>query len=93
MKKLDKRTGNIVESNNAFVTGTWAAQPDRYVDPIDAIDPFDITVNGVSLEDLKVAELEQFAEDNKIDLGGATRKADIIAAICAGYTPPDDIEE
>ena len=36
-----------------------------------------------ALEDLTVDQLRQYAEDHKIDLQGATRKADLILAIGA----------
>lgn len=40
-----------------------------------------VEVEAVALEDLTVADLKALAEKHDIDLGGATKKADIIAAI------------
>lgn len=49
-----------------------------------------------SLEDLTIAQLREFALENDIDLGEATKKADIIAAI-NGEAPaaeaPEETEE
>lgn len=36
-----------------------------------------------SLDTLTVAALTELAEDRKVDLGGATKKADIVAALVA----------
>lgn len=44
------------------------------------------------LDGMKVDELKAFADDLDIDLAGATKKADIIAAIEAGGAPEDDDE-
>ena len=94
MVKLDKRTGNIVKSDNAFVISTWEAAPERYVDPVNSIDEGGNGSVVEQLEKMKVSELIQYAEENGIDLGGATKKADMLAAIGAGLTPPDaDAEE
>jgi len=40
-----------------------------------------IVLEAASLEDLTVPELKDAAEKAKVDLGGATKKADIIAAL------------
>lgn len=37
--------------------------------------------NGIDFDQMTVAELRNYAEDNEIDLEGATRKDDIILAI------------
>ena len=47
---------------------------------------------GNGLDSLKVPELRQLAEDRNIDLGDATKKADIIAKIEAA-AGPDDVED
>ena len=39
---------------------------------------------------MTVPQLEQYAKDNNIDLGGATKKADIIKAIEAAQSEGDD---
>lgn len=38
----------------------------------------------------KVADLKAHAEENDIDLGEATKKEDIVAAITAASTPPSE---
>lgn len=38
----------------------------------------------------KVADLKAHAEENGIDLGDATKKEDIVAAITAASTPPSE---
>ena len=43
----------------------------------------DIKDEGVCLDNLTVEELKRFAADNDINIGKASRKADIIAAIVA----------
>ena len=43
----------------------------------------DIKDEGVCLDNLTVEELKRFAADNDINIGKASRKADIIAAIAA----------
>ncbi len=44
------------------------------------------------LEDLKVADLKAYAKDHDVDLDGATRKDDILAAIRAAEVPPTEPE-
>ena len=47
--------------------------------------------NGVTdISKMTVPQLEQYAKDNNIDLGGATRKADIIKAIEAAQSEGGD---
>lgn len=58
------------EAASAKATG-WFSRPEVVAD--------DEGEKG--LEDLTVNELKALAEDEKIDLGDATKKADIIAAI------------
>lgn len=41
----------------------------------------EVPEDGINLDDMTVAELKAFAEDNGIDIGKATKKADIIDAI------------
>lgn len=50
----------------------------------------EVPEDGVNLDDLTVAELKAFAEDNGIDIGKATKKADIIDAI---MNQPEDESE
>ena len=40
-------------------------------------------------DSMTVRDLRQYAADNNIDLGAATRKADVIAAIEAAAMPPE----
>lgn len=42
------------------------------------------------LEKRTAAELKKYAADNSIDLGEATKKEDILAAIAAAAAPPQD---
>jgi len=47
--------------------------------------------NGsADISKMTVPQLEQYAKDNNIDLGGATKKADIIKAIEAAQSEGDD---
>lgn len=46
-----------------------------------------------SIDNLKVPELKQFAADNGIDLGAATKKADILAIIQAAGNGGSDDED
>lgn len=41
----------------------------------------EVPEDGINLDDLTVAELKVFAEENGFDIGKATKKADIIDAI------------
>lgn len=55
----------------------------------------DVTVEPLEkaekpLEKRTVPELKKYAEDNSIDLGEATTKADILAAIAAAEADTDD---
>ena len=45
------------------------------------------------LSDLKVADLKAYAKDHEVDLDGATRKDDIIAAIRAAESSPTEPED
>lgn len=47
-------------------------------------------VPKVRLADLTVPKLRQYAAEQQIDLGDATRKDDIVAAIAAAETVPSD---
>ena len=50
----------------------------------------EVPEDGINLDDMTVAELKAFAEDNGIDIGKATKKADIIDAI---MNQPEDESE
>ncbi len=43
-----------------------------------------------SIDEMTVAELKQYAADNKIDLGNAAKKAEILAVIVAHETTGDE---
>ena len=61
------------------IGGYVSNEPDEIVS--DSEDGEPVEIEGVPLEDHTVAELKDLAEKDGIDLGGATKKADIIAAI------------
>lgn len=50
----------------------------------------EVPEDGINLDDLTVAELKVFAEENGFDIGKATKKADIIDAI---MNQPEDESE
>lgn len=64
-------------SASFLACGVGDEVPEGYDVPADADD------DDAGWESLTVAQLTEYAKDNEIDLGGATRKDDIIAAISA----------
>lgn len=53
----------------------------KYFDPSDSPKKPAQASEGKSLSDHTIAELKAMAEDEEIDLGGASKKDDIVAAI------------
>lgn len=64
---------NKAEAEALVATGYFALISEDTPDPLPDID--------VELEKMTIAQLQEFAKLNDIDLGGATRKDDILTAI------------
>nr|DAL17871.1 MAG TPA_asm: HeH/LEM domain [Caudoviricetes sp.] len=81
---IQNGTGIVVsvadEKDDRFASG-WKPYDDESAEGSDSID------------NLKVHELKQFAADNGIDLGAATKKADILAIIQAAGNGGSDDED
>lgn len=66
-----------------------------YTDNVRAIDWFkehkyEVEENAIpDFAEMTAKELQNYAADNGIDLGGATKKADIISKITEGKNPAD----
>lgn len=67
------KVGEIITGDLATV-----AVREKWAEPVGAEPPAE---DGPSLDDMTVDQLKAFAEEHKIDLGDATKKADIRAAI------------
>lgn len=74
---------NITQGGRgAYLNGLLVmAEPGQTIDADDFADEWFEEVGEADLTKMKVAELKSFAEQNGIDLGDATSKADIISAI------------
>jgi len=82
MSKFENLTTGVVVSVDD-------SKDDRFVEgwkPAGAPDP---RPAGAPDSSWKVADLKAHAEDNGIDLGDATKKEDIVAAITAASTPSE----
>jgi len=71
------------------------AVKEGYVVPLAVIDSYhgsgDVvqTEAPVPTDEWKNSEIKEWAEAHQVDLGDATKKADMLAAIAAGYPQPD----
>jgi hypothetical protein len=52
--------------------------------------PAGVLPDGVPDVSWKADDLKSYAASNGVDLGGATKKEDIVAAIAAASTPPSE---
>jgi len=75
---------NVLESyGETFVKNEWASVPETVARKLASHSHFEVqeAADPNDLNSLKVAELKAIAEDRGVDLGDATKKADIIAAL------------
>lgn len=91
--------GTYVDRKGLHQFGLMGAEVDVHVDDLERFDRFnvgpapepepepansaDVFPEGAPEESWKVDELKAFADANGVDLGDATRKADILAALNA----------
>lgn len=72
-----------------------SAVPEGYVVPLAVLEAYHGTGDvvqqdaAVPTDEWKNAEIRDWADAHDVDLGEATKKADMLAAIAAGYPQPD----
>lgn len=76
--------GTVLDLPEADACALIAQQPECFEFTPDAVAEVEKDVN---IDTMTVAQLKEFAEENGIDIGGATKKQDIIDAIVAAGEP------
>lgn len=84
--------GTVLDIPEADAKALLAGAPDCYEFVPETVEPQQITVTDDktgNLDGMTVAQLKEFAKENGIDIGDATKKQDIIDAICAAAEPQE----
>lgn len=76
--------GTVLDLPEADARALVAQQPECFEFTPDVVAEVEKDVN---IDTMTVAQLKEFAEENGIDIGGATKKQDIIDAIVAAGEP------
>ena len=78
--------GTVLDLPEADACALVAQQPDCFEFTPDAVAEVEKDVN---IDTMTVAQLKEFAKENGIDIGEATKKQDIIDAIAAAAEPQE----
>lgn len=78
--------GTVLDLPEADACALATQQPDCFEFAPDAVAEVEKDVN---IDTMTVAQLKEFARENGIDIGEATKKQDIIDAIAAAAEPQD----
>lgn len=91
MKIRDTTTGKAFDLPKHVATGLARSKSNAYElvtdEPADTTQQTGTGGDTVPTSSATVAQLKAYAQENDIDLGGASRKADIWAAVSAALTP------
>lgn len=86
------RTGEVIDLPDAEAAALAAGSPDVFeivVDTVPQVPDIRDDSEELNLDEMTIAQLKEFAKENGIDIGNASRKQDIIDAIVAAAEPQE----